>query len=46
LARSSIQFNDLMGPVSYDRAGTDVVSAGLYLDMPPWGYHVFEVRSV
>jgi hypothetical protein len=32
-----------MGPASYERDGTDLVSRGLYLDMPPWGFHVFEV---
>jgi hypothetical protein len=46
LAGRSIRFNDLMGPASYDRGGSDVASAGLYLDMPPWGYHVFEVSFV
>jgi len=34
-----------MGPASYDRAGNDVVAGGLYLDLPPWGYHVFELKS-
>jgi glycosidase len=29
---------DLMSPASYDREGDE-----LYLDMPAWGYHVFEV---
>ena len=33
-----------MGPASYDRAGNDVASRGLYLDLPPWGYHVFDVK--
>ena len=36
----------LMGPASYDRDGTDLVSQGLYLDMPPWSFHVFEVLSL
>jgi hypothetical protein len=44
LAGRSVQFRDLMGPASYDRDGNDVVSGGLYLDLPPWGYHVFEVK--
>ena len=35
-----------MGPASYDRDGSDLVSRGLYLDLPPWGYHVFEVTAV
>ena len=38
------RFNDLMGSARYDRAGSDVISSGLYLDLPPWGYHVFSVQ--
>jgi hypothetical protein len=34
-----------MADIGYDRAGRDVTSAGLYLDLPPWGYHVFEMRA-
>lgn len=33
---------DLMGPASYDRDGESLMTMGLYLDMPEWGYHVFE----
>jgi hypothetical protein len=44
LAGRSVRFNDLMGLASYDRGGNDVVSRGLYLDLPPWGYHVFAVE--
>src|SRR5262245_9515033 len=36
-------FRDLLGPAHYDRDGDDLVSRGLYLDMSPWGYHVFEM---
>jgi hypothetical protein len=45
LAGRSLRFNDLMSDATYDRAGSDVAARGLYLDLPPWGYHVFEVRS-
>jgi glycosidase len=38
------RFNDLMGPARYDRSGSDVISSGLYLDLPPWGYHVFSLQ--
>jgi hypothetical protein len=34
---------DLMGPAQYTRDGNDLAERGLYLDMPEWGYHVFEV---
>jgi hypothetical protein len=35
-----------MSPAIYDRAGSALVSTGLYLDLPPWGYHVFGMESV
>jgi glycosidase len=41
---SRVVFADLMSPsVRYERDGADLGRRGLYLDMPPWGYHVFEV---
>jgi hypothetical protein len=43
LTGCQVRFNDLMSGAYYDRHGSDVVSTGLYLDLPPWGYHVFEV---
>lgn len=29
----------------YDRDGSDLVSQGLYLDMPPWSYHVLQLTT-
>jgi hypothetical protein len=43
LAGRTVRLKDLMGPASYDRDGDDLVSRGLYLDLPPWSYHVFEM---
>jgi glycosidase len=37
------RLQDLTGPSVYDRQGSDLTWQGLYLDMPAWGYHVFEV---
>ena len=34
---------DLLSDVTYTRDGDGLAEAGLYLDMPGWGYHVFEV---
>jgi hypothetical protein len=34
-----------MSPAVYDRNGDDLLLPGLYLDMPPWGYHVFDVNE-
>jgi hypothetical protein len=40
----NVKFNDLLGPSAFDRDGHDLDARGLYLDMPPWGYHVFAMR--
>ena len=37
--------NDLTGSARYDRDGSDLVARGLYLDLSPWGYHVFEMTT-
>jgi hypothetical protein len=40
-----IELRDLMNPaVSYTRRGEEVAGDGLYLDVPPWRYHVFAVQ--
>ena len=41
----SVRFTDATGSAVYDRADTDLAAHGLYLDMPPWGYHVFEMTQ-
>jgi hypothetical protein len=41
----AIRFQDLMSGARYDRDGSDVASRGLYVDLPPWGYHVFAVTA-
>jgi glycosidase len=43
LAGRAVRLKDLTGPASYDREGSDLASRGLYLDLSPWGYHVFEM---
>jgi hypothetical protein len=35
-----------MGSASYRWEGDPLLFPGLYLDMPEWGYHVFEVVPV
>jgi hypothetical protein len=42
----SVQLKDLLGTASYDRDGTDLATRGLYLDLPPWGFHVFGMTAV
>jgi hypothetical protein len=33
-----------MGALAFERDGGELQSRGLFLDMPAWGYHVFEVK--
>jgi hypothetical protein len=44
LAGRPVRLEDLMSPARYDREGSDLVSRGLYLDLPPWGYHAFRIN--
>jgi len=44
LADRSWQLRDLLGEAGYDRDGADLQSRGLYLDLAPWQYHVFDMR--
>ena len=37
------RLRDLLGEPRYDRDGGDLQSRGLYLDVPPWQCHVFEM---
>lgn len=45
LAGKWFRFSDMMNNVHYDRNGNELLSRGLYLDLPAWGYHIFEVGS-
>jgi hypothetical protein len=40
------RFRDLLGPAVYDRDGDELAGRGLYLDLPAWGHHVFEVTPL
>jgi hypothetical protein len=42
-AGQSVRFRDLMSAALYDREGNELLSRGMYLDLPPWGYHIFEL---
>ena len=39
------RLHDITGSAAYDRGGDDLARGGLYLDMPAWGYHVFDVAA-
>jgi hypothetical protein len=40
------RLRDLLSPATYERDGDELRSRGLYLDLPPWGHHVFEVQPL
>ena len=44
LSGRSVQLKDIMSEASYDRDGTECTGQGLYLDIPAWGYHIFELN--
>ena len=41
--QGNVRFADRMSAARYDRDAGDIATRGLYLDMPAWGYHVFDV---
>ena len=43
---AAMRLRDLMGPAVYEREGDQIHSQGLYLDLPAWGHHVFELTTV
>ena len=42
---SVMRFRDLMGPQPSIGMVDDLDARGLYLDMSPWSYHVFEMTA-
>ncbi len=46
LIGQTVRLQDRLSPAVYDRPGDDLLVPGLYLDVPGWGYHVFEVTRV
>jgi hypothetical protein len=45
LAGRQWRLRDLLGDAQYDRDGAHLQSQGLYLDVPPWQCHVFEMTA-
>jgi hypothetical protein len=45
-ASRTIRFKDLLGRAIYDRCGDDLLGRGLFIDVPAWGCHVFEVQCL
>jgi hypothetical protein len=42
----TVRLQDRLSSAVYDRPGEDLRARGLFLDMPPWGYHVFDLQWV
>jgi hypothetical protein len=40
-----VRLEDRMSSAVYDRQGDELLDRGLYIDLAPWGCHVFEVRD-
>jgi glycosidase len=40
------RLRDHLREANYDRAGDDLTSSGLYLDVPPWHTHVFSLERM
>lgn len=45
LAGRDWQLNDVLNDVSYVRRGDEMLGTGLYIDLPGYGYHLFEVHA-
>jgi hypothetical protein len=43
---NSLTVGDLMKPATYGVERPDVLSRGLYLELPAWGFQVFELTEV
>jgi hypothetical protein len=39
------RLQDRMGTATYERSGGELAAQGLYLDVPAWAYHVFDVHG-
>jgi len=44
LNNRSVQLRDLLSSAHYRRDGNELLERGLYLDIPPWSYHVFDLE--
>jgi hypothetical protein len=40
------RLSDRLSAAVYDRSGDELRARGLYLDLPPWGCHVFDVKPL
>jgi hypothetical protein len=45
LRGKKFRLRDRLSDASYDRSGDDLAERGMYLDIPAWQYHLFEVTA-
>ncbi|MFL9900398.1 hypothetical protein PQR71_19940 [Paraburkholderia fungorum] len=45
LSGRTVRLKDIMASASFDRDGEELISRGLYLNLPPWSYQVFEMTA-
>lgn len=43
LAASAVRLDDVLARQSYERSGSEILGAGLYVDLAPWNYHFFVI---
>lgn len=46
IEKQLVRFQDLIGDIEYLREGEEILQRGLYLDLPAWGFHVFQVECL
>ena len=46
LAGQIVRLRDALGDAVFDRSGDDLLAGGLYLDVPGWGHHAFDVDRI
>ena len=44
LQNRTYKLEDFMSSAFYECQGNELLSSGLYLDLPAWGYHVFDLK--
>ncbi len=44
IKKRSVRLEDSFSSAGYIRQGNELLERGLYLDLPPWSYHVFDVE--
>ena len=42
ISRNRWELTDEFNAKTYNRSGDEMQSTGLYVELPPWGYHVFK----